>query len=490
MATTRVLNDRYEIERTLGEGGMARVYRGTDRVLGRTVAIKVLSGKYAGDKSFVTRFRREAQAAAGLNHPHVVSVFDTGDDGARHYIVMEYVEGETLGNLLRREGHLPPERAGAITADVATALETAHEQGLVHRDVKPGNVMLDREGRVKVMDFGIARAAADDTLTQTGLVLGTASYFSPEQAQGLPVDARSDIYSLGCVLYELLTGRPPFVADTPVTIAYKHVNEEPRPPSEMEPSVPPALDAAVMRALAKDPTDRFPTAAAFRSAIEPAAASAAEGAATEPIAAAGDTAIMPPTEAPPEEGPPRARRSWLPVALVAAAVLALAGALALALIGSPDRRAGRRDRQEQSPPPTEEPTTPAALSVEQALGLVDEVLTEAVNTDQMTFEAAGKIGKKVDAAAEAWQQGEVDKALEELSHAHDEVDKAVEDGQIASEETASATHNAISAVESAIGASTPTVGGDEGGEGEGGEEGHVPPGQEKKHDKGKGQGKD
>jgi eukaryotic-like serine/threonine-protein kinase len=484
MATTRVLNDRYEIERTLGEGGMARVYRGTDRVLGRTVAIKVLSGKYAGDETFVTRFRREAQAAAGLNHPHVVSVFDTGDDGDRHYIVMEYVEGETLSDLLRREGRLPPERAAAIAADVATALETAHEQGLVHRDVKPGNVMLDREGRVKVMDFGIARAAADDTLTQTGLVLGTASYLSPEQAQGLPVDARSDIYSLGCVLYELLTGRPPFVADTPVSIAYKHVNEEPRPPSELEPSVPPALDAAVMRALAKDSKDRFPTAAAFRSAIE--ASAAGGGAVTEPIAAAGDTAIMPPAEAPPEEGPPRARRSWLPVALVAAAVLALAGALALALIG-PDRRAGRRDRQEQTPPPTEEPTTPAALSVEQAFGLVDEVLTEAVNTDQMTFEAAGKIGEKVDAAAEAWQQGEVDKALEELSHAHDEVDKAVEEGQIASEETASATHEAISAVESAIGASTPTVGGDEGDEGE---ESFVPPGQEKKHDKGKGPGKD
>jgi eukaryotic-like serine/threonine-protein kinase len=490
MATTRVLNDRYEMDQTLGEGGMARVYRGTDRVLGRTVAIKVLSGKYAGDESFVTRFRREAQAAAGLNHPHVVSVFDTGDDGDRHYIVMEYVEGETLKDILRSEGRLPSQRAVAIGADVATALETAHEKGLVHRDVKPGNVMLDREGRVKVMDFGIARAAADDTLTQTGLVLGTASYLSPEQAQGLPVDARSDVYSLGCVLYEMLTGRPPFEADSPVSIAYQHVNEEPRPPSELEPSVPPALDAAVVRALAKDPADRFPTAGAFRSAIE---ASAAEGgAATEPMAAAGDTAIMPAAEAPPEEGPARGRRSWLPMALVGAAILALAGALALALIDSPDRRAGRRDRQEQSPPPAEEPTTPAALSVEQAIGLVDQVLTEAVNTDQMTFEAAGKIGEKVDAAYERWQEGDPEKALDELSHAHDEVDKAVEEGQIVSEETASAAHDAISAVESAIGASAPAVGGDEGNggdEGDGGEEGFVPPGQSKK-DKGKGKGND
>jgi eukaryotic-like serine/threonine-protein kinase len=482
MATTRVLNDRYEMEKTLGEGGMARVYRGTDRVLGRTVAIKVLAGKYAGDESFVTRFRREAQAAARLNHPHVVSVFDTGDDGDRHYIVMEYVEGETLGDLLRRQGRLPPDRAAAIAADVATALETAHETGLVHRDVKPGNVMLDRDGRVKVMDFGIARAAADDTLTQTGLVLGTASYLSPEQAQGMPVDARSDIYSLGCVLYEMLTGRPPFVADTPVSIAYKHVNEEPRPPSEVEPSVPPALDAAVMRALAKDPEDRFPTAAAFRSAI--AGVPADGGAATEPIAAAGDTAIMPATA--PEQAPPRRPRSWLPLALVAAAIVALVGVLALALAGSPEPSSP--DQQQRSPaPPTEEPTTPVAPSVEQAFGLLQDVLNDAVATEQMTFDAAANIGDHADKAAEAWQEGEADKALDELSHAHDEVDKALAEGDIGSEETATGVHEAISAVENAITASSaPATGGDEGDQGE---EGFVPPGQEKNH-KGKGKGHD
>jgi eukaryotic-like serine/threonine-protein kinase len=377
---------------------------------------------------------------------------------------MEYVEGETLGDLLRRQGRLPPDRAAAIAADVATALETAHETGLVHRDVKPGNVMLDRDGRVKVMDFGIARAAADDTLTQTGLVLGTASYLSPEQAQGMPVDARSDIYSLGCVLYEMLTGRPPFVADTPVSIAYKHVHEEPRPPSEVEPSAPPALDTAVMRALAKDPEDRFPTAAAFRAAI---GVPSDGGAATEPIAAAGDTAMMPATA--PEQAPPRGPRSWLPLALVAAAIVALVGVLALALAGSPERPF--RDRQQRSPvPPTEEPTTPAAPSVEQAFGLLQEVLNDAVATGQMTFDAAARIGDHADKAAEAWQEGETDKALDELAHAHDEVDKALAEGDIASEETATGVHEAISAVENAITASSaPATDGDEGDEG-GGEE--------------------
>jgi predicted Ser/Thr protein kinase len=485
MAPTRVLNGRYEVETTLGEGGMARVYRGTDRILGRTVAIKVLSRKYAGDDSFVTRFRREAQAAAGLNHPHVVSVFDTGDDEDQHYIVMEYVEGDTLADVLRREGRLPPERATAIAADVATALEGAHEKGLVHRDVKPGNVMIDREGRVKVMDFGIARAAADDTLTQTGIVLGTASYLSPEQAQGLPVDARSDIYSLGCVLYEMLAGRPPFVADTPVSIAYKHVHEDARPPSEVEPSVPAALDAVVLRALAKDPEERFETAAAFREAIG-AGAAGPEGMATEPIAAGGDTAILP-TAAPPEEPPPRRGRSWLPLALIGAAILALAGILALTL-GGPESPAERRERRETSPP-AEEPTAPAALTVEQALGVLDDVLTEAVNADQLTFDAAAKIGEKADAAYEKWQEGDPEKALEELVKAHEEVDRAVAEGEIASEETAAAIHEAISAVEAAVTASAPVEETPEEDEEEEDEEGSGPPGHSEGKGKGKGKGR-
>ncbi|HJV05434.1 MAG TPA: protein kinase, partial [Actinomycetota bacterium] len=263
----RVLSDRYEVRSTLGRGGMAQVYRATDRVLGRTVAVKVLSRRFSEDRRFVARFRREAQASAGLNHPHVVSVFDTGSHDGVHYIVMEYVEGETLGAILAREGPLPLDRAARIAADVAEALESAHRQGLVHRDVKPGNVMIDRQGRVKVVDFGIARAAADDTLTQTGTVLGTASYLSPEQARGDRVDARSDVYSLGCVLYEMVTGRTPFAADSSVAMAFRHVNEEPRPPSELRPEVPAELDAVVMRALEKEPDHRFRSAAEMRGAL-------------------------------------------------------------------------------------------------------------------------------------------------------------------------------------------------------------------------------
>src|ERR687895_580089 len=338
----QVLNERYKVETTLGEGGMARVYRGTDQVLDRTVAIKVLADRYAEDDNFVTRFRREAQAAAALSHPNVVAVFDTGDDAAAHYIVMEYVEGRTLGEVLKVEGPLDADRASAIAEDVATALQAAHERGLVHRDVKPGNVMIDTEGRIKVMDFGIARAAADDTLTQTGTVLGTAAYLSPEQARGDAVDARSDIYSLGCVLYEMLSGRAPFTGDSAVSIAFRHVNDRPDPPSAHHPGIPPELEAVTMRALEKDPARRHQSAEEFRQAL---AAAPAAGGDTGPMGGGGDTDLLP-VAAPPDATTPitaeptptdLSRRagfpSWLPLALIAAAVLALAGILALTLAG-------------------------------------------------------------------------------------------------------------------------------------------------------------
>src|SRR5918996_3127270 len=467
MAKTGVLNDRYQIEAPLGRGGMATVFRGTDRVLNRTVAVKILADRFAGDDKFVTRFRREAQAAARLNHPNIVSIYDTGDDDGAHYIVMELVEGDTLGDVLRRDGALPPERAAAIAVSVAEALERAHQAGLVHRDVKPGNVMLTPDGSVKVMDFGIARAASEDTLTQTGLVLGTASYLSPEQAQGLPVDARSDIYSLGCVLYEMLTGRPPFDGDTPVAIAYMHVNETPPRPSELEPSIPPHLNEAVMRGLQKDPEARFPTAEAFRAAV----AGGGPGTATIPIAAAGGgTDVLPlttPTEAVEPPAPPGRGRSWFP-ALLAAAVLAMIGVVALAS-REPGVQGAGREPTGQEQPPDEEPTTPAAVSVEQALGVLNGVLTEAVNAEEMTFDAAGKGAEQGDAALEAWQVGDADKALDELSKGHEEVDKAFEDGEIASEVTAGAIHEAISVVEGAVTASaqeTPTVEEEEGEEGD------------------------
>src|SRR5438552_9057602 len=239
LAKGTILASRYALDGLLGHGGMADVYHGTDQVLGRQVAVKVLGRQFARDQSFVARFRREAQAAAALNHPNLVSVFDTGSDDGTHYIVMEYVAGATLAKVIRDEGPLPADRAASIALAVARALAFAHRAGLVHRDVKPANIMLSSDGAVKVMDFGIARTTNGESLTQTAAVLGTATYFSPEQAQGEAVDARSDIYALGCVLFEMLTGHPPFSGENPVAVAYKHVQEEPPHPSDEARGVPP-----------------------------------------------------------------------------------------------------------------------------------------------------------------------------------------------------------------------------------------------------------
>ncbi|MGH2674095.1 MAG: protein kinase domain-containing protein, partial [Actinomycetota bacterium] len=243
-----------------------------DLVLGRVVAVKVLAPRFASDGRSVARFRREAKSAAALNHPNVVSVYDTGSDDSVHWIVMEHVEGMTLEAVLDEEAPLTARRGLEITVSVCRALAAAHERGLVHRDVKSANVMIDGAGRVKVMDFGIARAIeGDNTLTGTGSILGTASYLSPEQARGDPVDARSDIYSLGCLLYELLAGRPPLTGDSAVAVAYKHVNEGPVPLSLLNPAVPAGLETVVMRALSKDPADRYQSAPAMEEAATTAA---------------------------------------------------------------------------------------------------------------------------------------------------------------------------------------------------------------------------
>jgi eukaryotic-like serine/threonine-protein kinase len=277
MTQPRLLGGRYELDGVVGRGGMAEVYRARDIRLDRIVAIKTLRADLARDQIFQARFRREAQSAASLNHPSIVAVYDTGEDMATGvpvpYIVMEYVDGRTVRDLLQEGHRLLPERSLEIIDGVLRALDYSHQAGIVHRDIKPGNVMVTRNGDIKVMDFGIARAMSDAqaTMTQTAQVIGTAQYLSPEQARGERVDARSDLYSAGCLLYELLTGRPPFTGDSPVAIAYQHVRENPVPPSRVDPDVPVWADAIVLKAMAKSPADRYQTAADMRADLQRAA---------------------------------------------------------------------------------------------------------------------------------------------------------------------------------------------------------------------------
>jgi serine/threonine-protein kinase len=343
----QVLLERYEVGRLLGTGGMAEVFEGRDRLLARRVAIKVPLSQYAYDPEFAQRFRREAQAAASLSHPGVVAVYDTGAENGTHFIVMEYVDGRTLKDVIRAEAPLYPDRAAEITADACSALAAAHARGLVHRDVKPANIMLMPDGRVKLMDLGIARAAAGETVTQTAAMLGTAQYLSPEQAQGQAVDYRSDLYSLGCCLYEMLTGTVPFRGATPVAIAYRHVREDPAAPRLLNPDIAPALEAVCLKAMAKRPEDRYQTAAELRADLQRAragqrvAAGPAAGAATaamattvlpplggypgapgDPTAAYGGP-VAPSRAARHTEPPPGGRRRWWLYVLVPLGVLAL-----------------------------------------------------------------------------------------------------------------------------------------------------------------------
>ncbi len=373
---SRTLAGRYEVGELIGRGGMAEVHIGHDTRLGRTVAIKILRSDLARDPSFQNRFRREAQSAAALNHPAIVSVYDTGEDVFTEptgvvahvpFIVMEYVEGHTVRDILR-DGHaVPIEEAVEITAGVLSALEYSHHAGIVHRDIKPANVMLTPTGAVKVMDFGIARAMADSaaTMTQTQAVIGTAQYLSPEQARGETVDARSDLYSTGCLLFELLTGRPPFTGDSPVAVAYQHVREAAPVPSTFASDVPDTLDRITLKALAKERDSRYSSAAEFRSDLEAAVRGGAVGAPAVGALAAGALVATPTTEAtqvmappaattqamppasapwaatgaavataPPEDEEEERRRPWLIPLLIAIAVLAVAGIVALIIANS------------------------------------------------------------------------------------------------------------------------------------------------------------
>ncbi len=342
-----VLAGRYEMSGLLGSGGMAEVYRARDLRLERTVAVKVLRSGQAGDAAFRARFRREALSAASLNHPRIVAVYDAGEDSADGrevpFIVMEYVEGRTFSDLVRSGPRPDVPTALRLTAYVLDALEHAHEHGIVHRDIKPANVMLSERDGVKVMDFGIARpvGVSGMTVTGTSMVVGTAEYLAPEQARGQAVDARCDLYSTGCMLYELLTGRPPFLADSPLALAWKHVEEEPEPPSAHAPGVPPACDALVLKALRKERDERWLDAAEMRAAIHAALreperpmpsavvragrpATAAAAPAAGPVAPRAGRPAVPDPAAGRRRRPGRGRR----IALVTAAAVVVLAALA------------------------------------------------------------------------------------------------------------------------------------------------------------------
>ncbi|HSR84028.1 MAG TPA: Stk1 family PASTA domain-containing Ser/Thr kinase [Streptosporangiaceae bacterium] len=357
MTQPRLLGGRYELDGIVGRGGMAEVFRARDIRLDRIVGVKTLRDDLARDQTFQARFRREAQSAASLNHPSIVAVYDTGEDMVGSvpvpYIVMEFVDGRTLRDLLRDDRRLLPERAAEITDGVLRALDYSHRNGIVHRDIKPGNVMLTRSGDIKVMDFGIARAVSDSqlTMTQTAQVIGTAQYLSPEQARGERVDARSDLYSTGCLLYELLVGRPPFTGDSPVAIAYQHVKENPVPPSQLDPEVPPWADAIVLKAMEKDPADRYQSAGDMRADIQRALSGApiaapmpgnGYGPGTRRMGAAatqvaGRTAAIPPYRYGPADGgpdgpPQRQRRAWPWVVLLTVVAVLIAAIVLLKFV--------------------------------------------------------------------------------------------------------------------------------------------------------------
>ena len=268
VASPRVLLDRYEVGRPLRAGDMAEVFEGRDRLLARRVAIKVLQAQFARDPSFLIRFKREAQALSALSNPNIVGVYDTGTEDGTHFIVMEYVEGRTVKDVIRAEGPLYPERAAEIASDVCSALVTMHARGLIHRDIKSSHVMLTPDGKVKVIGFAIVKAIGSERITQTATVVGTAQYMSPEQAQGQTVDYRSDLYSLGCCLYEMLTGTIPFTGATPEAIAYRQVREDPTPPRQLDADVPAPLEAIILKAMAKLPDNRYQTAAEMHDDLQ------------------------------------------------------------------------------------------------------------------------------------------------------------------------------------------------------------------------------
>jgi hypothetical protein len=421
----RVLGGRYELGPLLGTGGMASVYQATDRVLGRTVAVKVLGPPYDQDPDFVDRFRDEARMAARLNHHGVVAVFDSASQDGLHYIVMEYVQGQTLADLLRRHGQVPSGLAAQIAQRVCLALGAAHERGLVHRDIKPANVMVDQAGQVKVMDFGIAKALST-TAGPNGLLVGTAPYLSPEQAQGRPVDGRSDVYALGCVLHELLTGTPPFAGDSPTAVVARQVTEPAEPPSRRNPQVGPELDAVVMTALAKQPSQRYQTATAMGREL---ARIVGDG--------GGPVLLQPGATAPASDPPgsPAASPVSAPTAVIAAravraggrrpgparwALLAAAVLAVLMIVAVWSLQGGGGSIQPQASP---DPTTPPDPTTTTAVARPTTTVTT-----QPPSGVSAAMANLTQVITSGQRQGTIDQAGEDLLHQAEDVMRAVQEG--------------------------------------------------------------
>jgi eukaryotic-like serine/threonine-protein kinase len=467
-AEHRLLSNRYRIEDFLGQGGMARVHRGTDLVLNRTVAVKILADHLAQDPQAVERFRREAQAAARLSHAGIVAVYDTGSDDGIHFIVMEHVTGRTLADILDERGALPADQAIDIGQAAASALAHAHRKGIVHRDVKPGNIMITSSGEVKVMDFGIARAVSSGAFTTTASVLGTATYFAPEQARGEAVDSRTDLYALGVVLYEMVAGRPPFIADSPVAVAYQHVREEPLPPSRLNSGVGPALEQVVLKAMSKDRAARHQTAdelgrdlLRLRGQAATPVALASSTRTTQPVPIQG-TAVLPPVVSP-EVGPyppparERVRRApWL-VALGALLAAAVFGSIALTgLSRSPGRTGGPRSPAPSMGSPTPSPTLArqAPTSVQGALDRLELILVGGVNADDLSRGTANKFADDIEEALKDYQNGDLSGALDKLDELQGKVAERESKGDI-TPRLAGQLHQGISDLATAMEAAPP-----------------------------------
>ena len=444
----RILGGRYQLGPLLGVGGMARVYLATDRVLERQVAVKVLSPPYAQDPSFTERFQREARAAASLSHPNIVAVFDSGSDAGLHYLVMEYMPGASMAQLLADQGRLAPRRAIELAIQVCAALTAAHVQGLVHRDVKPANVLVGEDGRVKVADFGIAKATAATTLTGTGVVLGTAAYLSPEQAQGGPVDARSDLYSLGCVLYELLCGSPPFgsgVDGPQVAVATRHLSQPPEPPSARNPQVDPSLDMVVLTALAKQPDQRYQSALELQGVLQQVLAGDAARTAPGSLQAGAPTRPLP---GPQEMAPavPAAAQPWRWTQwALAVAGLALAIGLVLVLLwpdgaNTPSGRAdaGSTRPAATGPGSTSEPSStatsaPSGPGVQAALANLAAVVTAARQQGSADQEAEDLLRQANDLANAFQESGKGEAKNEDDGKDKDEEGRHQDKGKEAGE---------------------------------------------------------